>query len=227
MTGQALHSLVATFHGLHSVASGAPARGVRTYTGTHDRLRVNANTGEVTYTSDAPRSGSVSTRARSTLITTARAWLRQHGLYPPNVASGAPVVTFFGTYAQVRFAPSTRLMLTPGTPQPFVLQIQLNAHGQVLSAHLRWPEITQGATVRLNPIATAIGRHTPGAHVVPGGVAAGGGNLHVRSVEVVYQIVPSSTVDRLVPVYVLAGEEAAPGGHLLPFSQVLPAEATG
>jgi hypothetical protein len=227
MTDQALHKLVATFRGLHAVAGGVPGTGVRTYTGAGDRLDVDPSTGEVTYTSAAPRSGPVSPRARPALVTAALIWLRQHRLYPANVASGAVAVTFFSTYAQVSFAPSTRLTLVPGTPQLFVLQVQLNAHSQVLSAHLRWPRITQGAPVRLNPISSAIRRHSKGAHIVSGGTAAGGGNLHVHSVQVAYEIVPSATFDRLVPVYVLAGTLAEPGGHLLPFSQILPAEATG
>jgi hypothetical protein len=227
MTELAQHNLVASFPGLRLTGGGAPVAGVRTYMGTHNRLRVNANTGEVTYTSDMTRSGPVSIQARSNLVTAARTWLRQHHLYPANVASGVPVVTFFATYAQVSFAPSTRLTFVPGTPQPFVLQVQLNAHGQVLSAQRRWPQITQRTTVRLSPIATAIRRHTPGARIVPGGAAAEGGNVRVRSVQVAYQIVPTSRLDRLVPVYVLAGVLAAPSGHLQPFSQDLPAEATG
>jgi hypothetical protein len=226
LTRQTLQSIVATFSDLHPGAN-ATGAGILTYSGTLAQLTLDPSAGTVTYSSTLPPAGPVSTTARAGLITAARAWLRQHHLYPAGVSSTQVSVTSMGATAQVAFAPTSRISLAPGLPAPFILQVQLNARGHVLGAHYRWPTLSQGATVRLVSLATAIHRHLPSARIVPeGSAAAGSGNLRIRSVQVAYQVVPAATGDRLEPVYVLTGQLLAPSGHLLPFSQVLLATST-
>ncbi len=215
-----VQAIVASFPAMHTIGGGT----VLAYGNARERLQIARDTGEVDYMllARAVRAPtSTLTPARAILI--ARTWLIGHHLYPQGGASLVPTATTIGSVVQIRFAPRLPLPLAAQAPG-LALTVDLDAGGQVLSAHRLWPELQRTGTAGVlspqqavralstrNAAQQAYGpdstRHAPAVPAV-----------QVRRVTLIYQPSGTGRGATLQPAYLLEGTLAG-----APFSQIIPA----